>query len=56
VPSARAIRRWRAARPDLPIWLAALSDRTLQVVGELADGWLPFFVTREQLCALSGRS
>ena len=56
VPSAHAIRLAVPPCPDLPIWLAALSDRTLQVVGELADGWLPFFVTREQLCALSGQS
>ena len=55
VPSARGVRLGVPPCPAVPIWLAALSDRTLQVVGELADGWLPFFVTREQLCALSGR-
>jgi alkanesulfonate monooxygenase SsuD/methylene tetrahydromethanopterin reductase-like flavin-dependent oxidoreductase (luciferase family) len=54
-PSARAIRLGVPPCPDVPISLAALSERTLQVVGELADGWLPFFVTREHLCALTGR-
>ena len=55
-PTARAIRLGVPPCPDLPIWLAALSKHTLQVAGELADGWLPFFVTREQLCAVSRRS
>ena len=54
VPSTRGVRLGVPPCPDVPIRLAALGERTLQVVGELADGWLPFFVTREQLCELSG--
>jgi alkanesulfonate monooxygenase SsuD/methylene tetrahydromethanopterin reductase-like flavin-dependent oxidoreductase (luciferase family) len=53
-PSARAIRLGAPPCPDVPIWLAALNERTLQVVGELADGWLPFFVTPGHVRALSG--
>jgi alkanesulfonate monooxygenase SsuD/methylene tetrahydromethanopterin reductase-like flavin-dependent oxidoreductase (luciferase family) len=55
VPSARGIRLGVPPGPDVSIWLAALSERTLTVVADLADGWLPFFVPREQMCMLSGQ-
>jgi alkanesulfonate monooxygenase SsuD/methylene tetrahydromethanopterin reductase-like flavin-dependent oxidoreductase (luciferase family) len=42
---ARPLRLGQPAVPDLPIWLAAMSDRTIQVAAELADGWFPLFVT-----------
>ncbi|HEX6673470.1 MAG TPA: LLM class flavin-dependent oxidoreductase [Actinomycetes bacterium] len=35
--------------PELPIWLAALGDRTTRVAAELADGWFPMFVTCDRL-------
>lgn len=28
--------------PDVPIFLAALSDGSIRLAGELADGWMPF--------------
>lgn len=28
--------------PDVPIYLAALSDGSIRLAGELADGWMPF--------------
>lgn len=34
---------------EIPIWLAALGERTEQLVGEQADAWLPFLVPRSQL-------
>jgi alkanesulfonate monooxygenase SsuD/methylene tetrahydromethanopterin reductase-like flavin-dependent oxidoreductase (luciferase family) len=35
--------------PDLPIWLAAMGDRTVRVAAELADGWFPVFAARDQV-------
>jgi alkanesulfonate monooxygenase SsuD/methylene tetrahydromethanopterin reductase-like flavin-dependent oxidoreductase (luciferase family) len=55
VPSARAIRLGVPPCPELQIWLAALSEHTLQVVGEVADGWLPFFLTREHVRSLTSQ-
>jgi len=39
----------------VPIWLAALGDRSMQVVAELADGWLPLYIDRERLQACGRR-
>jgi alkanesulfonate monooxygenase SsuD/methylene tetrahydromethanopterin reductase-like flavin-dependent oxidoreductase (luciferase family) len=36
---------------DVPIWLAALGRRTEMLVGEQADGWLPFLVPHSQLAS-----
>ena len=55
VPTARAIRLGVAPTPEVPIWLAALSDRSVQVVTELADGWLPLYVDRQRLAAVASR-
>jgi alkanesulfonate monooxygenase SsuD/methylene tetrahydromethanopterin reductase-like flavin-dependent oxidoreductase (luciferase family) len=49
--TARSIRLGQAARPDLPIWVAALGRGTTRLAAELADGWLPALVTRDYLCA-----
>ena len=49
VPGARPIRLGQPAVPDLPIWLAAMGRRTVQVVAELADGWFPLYVSRDRL-------
>ena len=38
---ARPLRLGQPAAPDLPIWLAALGERTVRVAAELADGWFP---------------
>jgi alkanesulfonate monooxygenase SsuD/methylene tetrahydromethanopterin reductase-like flavin-dependent oxidoreductase (luciferase family) len=34
---------------DVPIYLAALGDASVRLVGEMADGWLPFLVPLRQL-------
>ncbi|HZD74673.1 MAG TPA: LLM class flavin-dependent oxidoreductase [Actinomycetota bacterium] len=47
--SARPLRLGQAAAPDLPIWLAAMGDRTVRVAAELADGWFPCFVARDHV-------
>ena len=36
-------------QPDIPIFLAATSPKSIQLAGELADGWLPFLITRDKL-------
>lgn len=40
-------------RPNLPIWLGAEGPKNLEMVGEIADGWLPAFYSpyRHDLCA-----
>ena len=37
------------AHPDLPIYLAASSNRSIRIAGELCDGWLPFLMPRDHL-------
>ncbi|MEO6881060.1 MAG: LLM class F420-dependent oxidoreductase [Mycobacteriaceae bacterium] len=37
------------ARPDLPIYLASIGPKNLELTGEIADGWLGLFVTPEGL-------
>jgi alkanesulfonate monooxygenase SsuD/methylene tetrahydromethanopterin reductase-like flavin-dependent oxidoreductase (luciferase family) len=44
----RPLRLGQPAAPDVPIWLAAMGDRTTRVAAELADGWFPFLVARDQ--------
>src|SRR5262245_19184049 len=38
-------------RPDLPIYIAALSPASLRLTGELADGWLPIFLAPARMAA-----
>jgi F420-dependent oxidoreductase-like protein len=38
-------------RPDLPIYIAALSPHSLRLTGELADGWLPIFLAPSRMTA-----
>ena len=43
----KALRLAQPANPDLPIWLATLSPRALEMTGELANGWLGTSFTPE---------
>jgi alkanesulfonate monooxygenase SsuD/methylene tetrahydromethanopterin reductase-like flavin-dependent oxidoreductase (luciferase family) len=36
-------------QPDLPIYIAATSPKSIRLAGEVADGWLPYLVTRDKL-------
>ena len=38
-------------RPNLPIYIASLSPPSLQLTGELADGWLPIFLAPSRMPA-----
>ncbi len=40
-------------QPDIPIYLAATSPKSIQLAGELADGWLPFFIARDKLSEMA---
>jgi len=43
----KSLRLAQPANPDIPIWLATLSPRALELTGELADGWLGTSFTPE---------
>jgi len=43
----KALRLSQPPNPGLPIWLATLSPRALELTGELADGWLGTSFTPE---------
>ena len=52
--AARALKLNMAPAPALPIFLAALTDESVRLAGELADGWLPFLYPRR--CLEEGRA
>jgi F420-dependent oxidoreductase-like protein len=43
-------------RADIPIWVAALGERNLEMTAELAEGWLPVAVLPEKLREVFGPS
>ena len=43
-PAARPLKLNLPLDYEIPIWIAALGDRTIRLAGEHADGWLPFLV------------
>ena len=38
----------RPLRPDVPIYLAAMAPRAVELAGEIADGWIPLFFVPER--------
>lgn len=48
VPQARPLRLGQPSVADLPIWIAATGEQTIQVAAELADGWYPLYLRRER--------
>jgi alkanesulfonate monooxygenase SsuD/methylene tetrahydromethanopterin reductase-like flavin-dependent oxidoreductase (luciferase family) len=52
--SARPLKLNLAPTTDLPIFLAALTDESVRLAGELADGWLPFMYPRR--CLAQGKA
>jgi alkanesulfonate monooxygenase SsuD/methylene tetrahydromethanopterin reductase-like flavin-dependent oxidoreductase (luciferase family) len=51
-PGARPLRLGVPPVP-VPIWVAALGPRTLQVAAELADGWFPAVLARDRVAELA---
>lgn len=49
VPAARALRLGQPPVPELPIWLAATGEHTLQVTADLADGWYPLYLRPDRV-------
>ncbi|MDT7620714.1 MAG: hypothetical protein QOC83_1511 [Pseudonocardiales bacterium] len=43
-------------RERIPIWLAALGDKNVEMAAEIAEGWLPFVLYPEKLDAVWGDS
>jgi F420-dependent oxidoreductase-like protein len=41
-------------RPDVPIWLAALTAKSVEQTAEIADGWLPFLFVPEKASSIWG--
>ncbi|MGQ0480498.1 MAG: LLM class F420-dependent oxidoreductase [Pseudonocardia sp.] len=39
----------KPVRDRIPIWLAALGERNVELTAEIAEGWLPFLVLPEKL-------
>ena len=49
MPAARPLRLGTPAVPELPIYVAGLTQPSIRLTGELADGWLPFLFPRNRL-------
>ena len=54
-PAARPLRLGQPPVPDLPIWIAALGQHTMNVAAELGDGWIPALVARDCVAAWTAR-
>ncbi len=52
--SGAGLRLGIAARPDLPIWIAALGPRAVAVATSLADGWFPAMIPADRMSAVVG--
>ncbi len=43
-------------RPEVPIWLASLGDKNVELTAEVADGWIPHLVYPEKVNEVWGPS
>jgi alkanesulfonate monooxygenase SsuD/methylene tetrahydromethanopterin reductase-like flavin-dependent oxidoreductase (luciferase family) len=55
VPAAHPLPLGQPPAPEVPIWVGALGERTTRVAAQLGDGWVPAFVTRDDLPARTAR-
>jgi F420-dependent oxidoreductase-like protein len=46
----------RPRRKEIPLYLAAVGSRNIELAGEIADGWLPLFVFPEKIERMYGPS
>ncbi len=47
----RPLRIGQTPQPDVPIFVAALGDRSVKFAAEMADGWFPVYVPRDRYAA-----
>jgi len=45
----RPLRMGQKPRPDIPIVVAAMGRQSIRVAAEEADGWFPFYITRDRI-------
>ena len=53
--AARPLTLGQPPAPEVPIWVGALGERTTRVAAQVGDGWIPAFVTRDDLPARTAR-
>ena len=46
----------RPVRPRIPIWVASLGEKNVEMTAEIADGWLPFLFVPEKAGEVWGRA
>ncbi|MGH9046231.1 MAG: LLM class F420-dependent oxidoreductase [Acidimicrobiales bacterium] len=46
----------RPVRPRIPIWVASLGEKNVEMTAEIADGWLPIFFVPEKYREVFGPS
>ncbi len=46
----------RPERPEVPIWVAALGDKNVEMTAEVADGWIPHLFYPEKAHSVWGES
>ena len=46
----------RPVRSRIPIWVASLGEKNVEMTAEVADGWLPFLFVPEKAAQVWGRS
>ncbi|ONH26973.1 LLM class flavin-dependent oxidoreductase [Pseudofrankia asymbiotica] len=51
LPSAHPLRLGQPPTSEVPIWVAALGPRAIQVAAEVGDGWIPALMARDRLAA-----
>jgi alkanesulfonate monooxygenase SsuD/methylene tetrahydromethanopterin reductase-like flavin-dependent oxidoreductase (luciferase family) len=55
VDGSRPLRLGLPPAAKVPIWVAALGDRTTRVAAEVGDGWIPALVARDRLADWAAR-
>ncbi|MCU4187503.1 LLM class F420-dependent oxidoreductase [Acidiferrimicrobium sp. IK] len=43
-------------RPDIPVWIAAIGEKNVELAAEVAEGWLPIFFVPEKARDVWGKS
>src|SRR5205807_5869727 len=46
----------RPLRPRIPVWLAAIGEKNVELTAEVAEGWLPIFFIPEKAAEVWGKA